>query len=116
MLGQMTIFDFLEAPGELDTIPEEDMVEQIGAAIGAAFTYNSFFDEYQAKIGKITLTLEYNNYFEEVDNGARFISCGIGTQHEGTGSPCDSISDAIEFFRTHLRKYEKERKEKARSA
>ena len=36
--------------------------------------------------------------------GARFISCGHEYRNGGSGSPCDSLEQAIDFFNRELRK------------
>ena len=101
MTGQMTIWDFLPSES-LEDIPEEEMVQRIGNAIGVAFTWNDFFKEYRTKVGKWTLSVEYSRYFvDDEDNegrGARFIGCDYQTNHCGKSAPCDSIEEAITWF------------------
>ena len=39
MEGQMTIFDFIKRPNDLDTIEEKDMVQIVSARTGLDFKY-----------------------------------------------------------------------------
>ena len=112
---QMTVFEFLPKPNDLDALPEADMVKLIGDALGVEFTYDSFFEEYAAKLSKkLKLTLEYDNYFvdewDEDGKGARFVSCGWDQGTSGGGAPRDSVTGAIEYFRGVMRKYVKDDK------
>jgi hypothetical protein len=105
MDGQMTIWDFMtEQP--LESIPEEEMVRQIGSALGVNFVYDPHFGNYRAKVGKSTLRVEYDHYDGCFDD-ALFIGCDFdsGPPHSsGAGAPCDSIREAIKWFE----KYRKE--------
>lgn len=103
---QLSVFDFLPVPSDLDELPEADMVKMIGDALGVEFAYDSFYEEYAAALPKkLRLTLEYGNYFvdewDEDGNGARFIGCGYEckSDHSGGGAPKDSVGDAIEWFK-----------------
>lgn len=101
MNGQMTIWDYLPAEN-LEDIPEDVMARRIGDAIGVTFTWDDFFEEYRAKVGKWILSVNYSRYFANVDDnegrGARFISCDYQSNRSGKSAPRDSIKEAIEWF------------------
>lgn len=95
--GQMTIFDFLPEE-ELDDIPEQDMVERIGAALGIKFEYkDEFWGWYYKQKGK-TLRLQYSNY--AFGDERRFISVSAEFKNGGSSGPMDSIEEAINFARS----------------
>lgn len=105
MDGQMTIWDFMQEES-LESLPEEEMVKQIGAAIGVKFVRNDFFGDWRANVGQSVLMLEYQRYDTlDEDNGKRFIGCGIDDKknHCSAGAPKDSIKEAIEWFRKRKR-------------
>ena len=109
MEGQLSIFDFLDddpAEMSLDDLPEEEMVKIVGNSIGVNFTYRDDFWGYEAKYKKLKFELHYSNY-RLSDNTARFISAGYNYSKGGAGSPCDSIQEAVNFFRNAMnRTYE----------
>ena len=74
---QMTIWDYMHEES-LEDIPEDVMAKRIGDAIGVVFTWDNFFEDYRAKVGKWILSVNYSRYFANVDDnegrGARFIS------------------------------------------
>ena len=96
--GQLSLFDLLPEES-LDDIPEEEMAKRIGDAIGVKFIYDSFFNDYRAKVGHSILMVEYSNYIG-CYNDARFIGCGIDDKknHCGASAPIDSIAEAIQWF------------------
>jgi len=106
--GQLSIFDFLKS-NALDDLPEEDMVQMIVAATGIDFQKRSFAGgrwieeeyEYSGKRGGYEYTVRYSNYNMN-DSHARYISCGWGRKTEGGGSPCDSVDEAIRYFKRIL--------------
>lgn len=100
MTGQMTIWDFLP-PENLEDISEEEMVQRVGEAVGVVFTWNDFLKEYQAKIKGYTLSVEYDRYIvdDETGKGRRFIGVGFMKKNEGAAGPCDSIDEAIKWFK-----------------
>lgn len=110
MNEQITIFQWLENQTDLDKISEAQMVQEIGAALGLTFSKCDFFGDWRAKIGKMTLCLEYSNYFEGINGGRRFIGADAETGTAGASSPCDSIDEAIEFFKRQIAKIPKQRK------
>ena len=102
---QMTIYDFL-TPDEdynLYDLPEDEMVRIISDATGLDFKYKDGLWGYIAKVGKVQYELKYSNY-KQINNHARFISCGYGNNKEGAGSPCNSVKEAIAFFKKYLGK------------
>lgn len=108
MQGQINLFEWLSSQEKtgLDAISEPEMVEQIGAALGVEFKKDRLGD-YRAKIGKTILSIQYDNYWPGINDGARFISTGIDRPKEGAGSPCDSIEEAIAWLKNQLERYEK---------
>ena len=99
MDGQLSIFDFL-APKEtsLDDLPESEMVKAISDATGIKFKYRDSFWGWQAKIKGVTYSVQYDNYWLD-DNKRRFIGADWNTTTQGASRPCDSIQEAISFFR-----------------
>lgn len=101
--GQMSIFDLLPAES-LENIPEEEMVIQIGNALGVTFVKDKHLGDYRAKVGQSVLSVEYS-YYDGCFNDAKFISCGVDDKknHCGSGAPRDSIKEAIEWFERRRR-------------
>ena len=107
MIGQMTIWDLMPQES-LENIPENEMAERIGNAIGVKFVKNDFYGDYRCKVGKFTLSVEYDHYFPEYGSeepGALFIGCGCNFNLGGTGAPCDSIAESIEWFEREKKYY-----------
>ena len=112
--GQLSIFDWMEdfdhaneakqAAGlpELEKITEEEAARIIGARIGVNFVYDPSFGEYKAKVGEITLNMNYDNYDESVHDGRRMISVGYSGKRFGGGSPTDSIDEAVECLKSYI--------------
>ena len=106
--GQMTIFDFLPQPeDDLETLPETTMVRLISEATGLKFKpvdYKSKYyipntQEYVAKISKHEeYTIQYDNYLGINDN-RRFIGTGYSYKTSGGSAPCDSVQEAINWFK-----------------
>ena len=108
--GQLSIFDWMEdfdpakeakqAAGypALDDIPEEKAIKIIGNRIGVNFTWNSFFERYEAKVGKITLDACYDHYLPEINDGRLMLSIGYNGKNFGGGTASDSIEEAIDYF------------------
>ena len=106
---QLTIFDLLQEP-DIDTLTIQEAVERIGERLGLSFTYNSFFEHYEAKKGKLLLTAEYNHYSTmDEKNGKRFIGVGYDCKKDqaGGGAPCDSLQEAVDWFQRIIERYEK---------
>lgn len=111
--GQMTIFDFLPAPSDLDELPEEEMVRIVGERTGLKFQLRDLkteFYQYETKIGKAKITVNYSNYFSEVCNGKRFISVGYMNGTGGAGAPCDSVDDAVEIIKRYIERIRREKR------
>ena len=89
-------------PKSLEDIPEEEMVQRIGNAIGVNFVWNDYYKEYQAKLKGYTLSVEYDRYCidldEDIGTGHRFVGVGFMKKGCGAAGPCDSIDEAIEWF------------------
>jgi hypothetical protein len=104
MTGQMTLWDYLPEKS-LEDIPEEEAVRQIGDAIGVRFLPGKF-GGYSAKVGKYTLSCEYDRYFTDVDDkigtGDLFIGVDIMDKKGcGASAPVGSIQKAIDWFRAY---------------
>ncbi len=112
MQGQINLFEWLSSQEktDLDKISEAQMVQEIGAALGLTFSKCDFFGDWRAKIGKMTLCLEYSNYFEGINGGRRFIGADTNTGTAGASRACDSINEAIEFFKIQIAKIPKRHK------
>lgn len=101
-MRQMTIFDFAKRPTDLDSLQEEEMVSIVGGAIGVEFVNKGDVWKWEARPNKkARLNIGYSNYTMR-GNNSRFISCGYEYGNGGAGSPCDTIDEAIEFFRRYL--------------
>ncbi len=119
LTGQMTIFDFLPVPTDLDMIPEEEMVRIIEERTRLTFKYNDKFEGlecYETKLGKGVLSIRYENYFESVNNGARFIGVDWMTHGEGSCGPRDSIDEAVGFIKKIMEKVERAKRRKEDNA
>lgn len=103
--GQMTIFDFLK-PQErpLEDLPEDEMVKMITDATGLNFRHIDSFWGWQCKRRGVTFSVQYDNYTE---NFRRFIGADWQTNKQGQSSPCNSVQEAIDFFRKAIRRLDK---------
>lgn len=104
MTGQMTLWDYLPQKS-LEEIPEEEAVRQIGDAIGVIFRPDRF-GGYSAKVGKYTLSCEYDRYCtdEDDDDGHGDLFIGVDFLDRkgcGASAPTDSIQEAIDWFLNH---------------
>ena len=95
--GQMSIFDFLPVE-DLDELPEEDMVRQIGAALGIEFKYEDDLWGWTFRQKKKVLSVHYSNY--SFGDCRRFISVSANCATGGCSGPMDSIEEAIRFARS----------------
>lgn len=101
MARQMTIFDFIKPDYTgiaIDDLDEKEMVTIIGNALDLDFKYDSFFETYMAKVGDECFRLGYSNYTLS-DRHDLFISCGWDKKTHGKGRPCDSLDEAIKWFK-----------------
>ena len=101
--GQLSLFDLLPTE-DLETIPADTMAETIGTAIGVKLTWNDKFYEYAGKLNGAKNSVSYAYYAEVVCGGRKFVDCSVEMSHGGSGCPCDSIQEAIEFIKKVLPK------------
>lgn len=102
--GQMSIFDLMQE--DLENMDEEYMVERVSLATGINFKYSDEIFGYTAKVGKTDFDVKFSR-FNMSDNKNRFIMCGWTDREDGyngQGRPCESLDDAILFFRKKLGK------------
>lgn len=107
MKGQLSIFDFM---GEFANLPEEKMVEQVGMLLGIKFTPEvlpkgvwRYTPAYEYKRKGLTLTV---HYMTSIKNKL-FISVGWNKGTAGGGAPCDSMDEAVSYFRKILERTER---------
>lgn len=108
MMGQMSIFDLMDRI-VLEDMSEEEMIAEVMRSTGLEFKlqeypgYKTTIHEYECKYKGAKFTCNYSKYF---DDGARFISCGYSRRknYEGAGSPCDSIDEAVDFFKFYMQR------------
>lgn len=103
MEGQMSIFEFLPQTADFCTMPEAEVMDIISQRIGVRLKYDSYFNEYSAKIGKMEISAKISSYKlthhgSMKISGNRHIGCSWQKSTEGGGSPCDSIDEAVEYF------------------
>lgn len=112
MDGQMTIWDIFEPDtgNPLDEIPEGEMVQRIGLALGLTFKWNNHLEQWVAKCGYgITADLEYSTWnTDDERQGKRFIGCGVNTSTSGCGSGQDTIPEAITYIGSAIQRYKEE--------
>ena len=112
--GQLSLFDMMPAE-DGDTL-EGKTIAQIAADItmlvGVNFNPKTWADgevQYVARLDKSnTLTLSEDYYStEDEENGKRFLGCGYDFKDDnsGGGAPCDTIDDAVAYFRKRIEKY-----------
>lgn len=100
--GQMTIFDVLAPPSELDLLTEEEMVKIVIDRTGIPFVYQAFdnpWTDYQgewiAKVKKCKFSIHYSTYS---NTDQRFISVGYEFKTSGGGAPRDTIDEAVKYL------------------
>ena len=105
MDGQMTIFDFIQQD-DFTTMPEDQVMRIISERIGLELVYDGKWNEYAAKLGKITISVKISSYrcthggLSKVIEGNKFICCNWQGSTEGGGSPRDSIDDAVRYLQS----------------
>lgn len=108
MYEQMTIFDFLRPQfPDINDIPVSDAAQIVGENLGITFKYDPKFDQWQWKKGKLKLSMEYGRFILD-DCKDLFLGTDYeykGPCHEGGGSPCSGIKEAIDWFRNKMEKY-----------
>ena len=100
--GQMSVFDLMQE--DLENMDEEYMVERVSLATGINFKYRDEIFGYTAKVNKTDFDVKFGR-FNMSDNKNRFIMCGWsdrGNIYEGQARPCESLDEAILFFRRKL--------------
>lgn len=107
---QLTIFDWMpEKPPDINDISEAEAVQTVGDRLGVKFTYDPFFKDYRAKIGKIILRLSYGHFFSEINNGALYLGADYMYGTSGGGSPCHGIEDAVDYLNDCIEQCRKEK-------
>ena len=112
--GQLSLFDMMPAE-DGDTL-EGKTISQIAADIsmlvGVNFNPKTWSDgevQYVARLDKnSTLTLSEDHYdTEDESHGLRFLGCGYDFKNDnsGGGAPCDTIDDAVAYFRKRIEQY-----------
>jgi hypothetical protein len=108
MDGQMTIFDFLPPPeDDLETLDEEVMVARIAERTGLIFKKQPSdrwleHPTYEAKYKKATIEVQYSRYDTLDDNNnKRFIGVGYSFAKGGGGSPCDTLTKAVDRIKRY---------------
>lgn len=101
MEGQMNIFDFLHEDRDLETLPENEMVEIIGRETGLPFRHNAYFGDYRVKTGNVVVSIEYSRYEGCYDN-KKFIGVDLNGPHMGVSCSCDTIEEAVSLINKEL--------------
>ena len=100
-MTQMTIYDLIPTD-DLESMSDEEMVRRVSE--GAGIPFKASDDGYAAKIGKVEYTLNFGRY--PIDDRKRFIRCGYTDKSQGYaggGAPCNSVEDAVEWFKGRLK-------------
>lgn len=109
--GQISIFDWMPTAAELpeypsiDDIQESEAVQIVADALGLNFIFDSKFREWLAKKRKLKLTVSYSRY-NLPDNTRRFLNVGYELGTSGGGRPCDTIQEAIDWFKRKMKEYD----------
>ena len=94
-MEQLSLFECLE------TIPESDMVKQIGDALGIEFKYRGDIWGWTYTKKNVTCSVHYSRYsFEPYE---RFIATSVDGKMGGSSGPMDSIEDAIRFMKSGMK-------------
>lgn len=110
MYEQLSIFDWMPtactptAYPDIKNISEAEAVRIVGEEIGMTFAYNDRFREWQAKRGKLKLSMEYG-HFNLNDNHDLFLGVGYAFGTDGGGSPSNGIEAAIKYFERVKERY-----------
>lgn len=98
-MEQVTIFDVIPVP-ELDfrDLTIEEIAREIANATGLVFKQSRNSDTLVAIEGPKEFDIHLSRY---TLNNEPFISCSYWNKKklEGCGFPCDSLNEAIQFFR-----------------
>ncbi len=97
---------------DIEAMALEDIAEKVGNALGIIFTkqmptssrYAEFGEIYAAKVNGYKLEISKDTYqtMDELD-GKAFIGVEYDTKGRGGGAPCDTVNDAIRYFRKLLK-------------
>ena len=109
-MDQITIYDLLpdEPRPDFHTMTEEQVANYLSDVLGVTFTWNEHLQEYTANMntknyGKFFLEFHLSKYSSTGEkNGKTFLSCGAIWTCGGCGSPCDSLEEAIKFFKRYI--------------
>jgi hypothetical protein len=87
---------------------EEQVANYLSDVLGVTFTWNDHLEEYTAHLntqnyGKFFLEFHLSKYSSTGEkNGKTFLSCGAIWTCGGSGSPCDSLEEAIKFYKRYI--------------
>lgn len=98
---QMSIFDYIPPkPGLFGGMDEQGLADYFGAALGARFTYSRFMEQWKAKIGAVKLDFSLSTYdTSDERDGRPVILVGYVVGKTGGGKACDTVTEALEYFR-----------------
>lgn len=104
-MRQMSIFELETVTDYPDfhKMPTPQIVDIIAAHTGINFIYNVVFGDYIAKVGPVKFSLDVSFYTGGPSQGMRCIIVDYQIKTYGCGKPCDSIAEAVEFFKNHLK-------------
>lgn len=121
-MDQITIFEIIEPNAEPDftQMTLKQIADHIGERTGLHFIPDTrFHGEFNEYIAYYTNTLFFtvglDNYMTgDERHGKPFISVEYECKetHSGGGSPCDSLQEAISFFKIKLQKNKRKEKTK----
>ena len=105
-MDQVSIFDIMEVEfPDFRTLEEAEVVDIIGRSIGVSFDKVDLgrFIEYRAEYKNSVIDVHVSHYTCYDREGESFISCSFWNkkQMSGAGVPCDSLDEAIEFFKKY---------------
>lgn len=105
MNGQMTIFDFIQTEyPTLTEITEAEAVRIVGESVGVEFKFRDDFWGWEYKPNKkVTCRMQYDNYL--FDNNDLFLGVDIGMSLGGSSMPCDTLEEAVRFFKNEIPRY-----------
>lgn len=106
-MRQMTLFELEPTNVDINAISEEEAVRLIGGAVGLNFINRGFPFGWVAGDKKLSFSVHYSNY--SIGDKRRFIACGYDYHKNGdiggSGRPCDTIEEAIVFFRKGIERW-----------
>lgn len=98
---QMSIFDYIPPKaGLFGGMDAQGLADYFGAALGARFTYSRVMEQWQARIGAVKLDFSLSTYdTSDERHGRPVILVGYVVGKSGGGKPCDTVTEALEYFR-----------------